>query len=306
MPDWTALLSSTFPDYVRDLETLVNIDCGTNNKTGVDRVVRLLRDRLSDFGAKVIDYPQTKYGDCVYGRWRGKGQARILLIGHTDTVYSDGTASQFPFRRKGSRAMGAGVNDMKAGLLNGLYTLHALTRSGFDDFAEVGLFCNSDEEIGSPISRPLYGPLAQGAQAALILEPARENGAIVSARKGVATFDVLFHGKSAHAGVEPEKGANAVLALARCVERMQALNGFRPGLTVNVGVVRGGTRSNVVAESAEAEVDVRIARAEDEAPFTEALRKAVLSEMVPGVTAELKGGLHNPPMEKTQASARLV
>jgi glutamate carboxypeptidase len=242
----------------------------------------------------------------LYARWKGKGKAHILLVGHMDTVYSDGTADQFPFRRRGVRLMGPGVNDMKGGLLNGLYALRAVAQSSMDRFAEIGMFCNSEEEVGSPVSRELYAQFARGVDAALILEPARESGAIVSARKGVGTYRLTVRGKSAHAGVEPEKGANAILALARYTEGLQSLNGLRPGLTLNIGVVHGGTRPNVVAELAEAEIDVRILRAADAAEAEQAMRAALAREVVPGTTAELSGGMSNPPMEKTDASARLV
>ncbi len=308
MADFVSLLSPALPDFLHDLETLVNIDCGTHSKAGVDTIARIIRERMREFGAEVIDFPQDAYGNMLYGRWRGRGAARILLIGHTDTVYSDGTVNQFPFRRLGSRALGPGVNDMKAGLLSGLYALHAVVRAGFDQFAEIGLFCNSEEEIGSPVSRGLYAQFARGADAALILEPARDapRGAIVSARKGVGHYTVTVRGKAAHAGVEPEKGANAILALAQHIVALQSLNGFRPGLTVNVGVVRGGTRPNVVADSAEAQVDVRIAQAADAAPLEQAMRDVLARHVVPGTVAELSGSIANPPMEKTEVSARLT
>ncbi len=301
-----AILTELFPAYIRDLEMLVNLDCGTYNKAGVDRVGRLMQDRFGDFGARIEAYRQETYGNCLYGKWQGRGKARLVLIGHMDTVYSDGTASQFPFRRKGARALGPGVSDMKSGLLSGLYAIHALVSSGFDEFAEIGLFCNSEEEVGSPVSRDLYAPLARQADAALILEAGRESGGIVSARKGSGWYVITARGKSAHAGVEPEKGANAILAMARYTQALQALNSFRPGLTLNVGVVRGGTRPNVVAELAEAEMDVRILRAADEAPLEQAIRDILAQQVVPGVTAEVRGGLQNPPMEKTTASAHLV
>ncbi|MDE3088945.1 MAG: M20 family metallopeptidase [Chloroflexota bacterium] len=326
MTDFLSFLSSALPNYLRDLEALVNTDCGTHNKAGVDQVARRVRERCREFGAEVIDYPQPKYGDMLYARWKGPSSfgsaqdgsgrhARILLIGHTDTVYSDGTASQFPFHRRGARLLGPGVSDMKSGLLAGIYAAHAVVQSGFDQFAEIGMFCNSEEEIGSPVSRTLYPQFARGADAALVLEAARESGAIVSARKGVGTYKLKVRGKSAHAGVEPEKGANAILALARYTDALSALNGLRPGLTLNVGVVRGGTRPNVVADLAEAEIDVRVARAADAAPLDEAMRAALVGDpavsrgaraVVPGTTAELTGGISNPPMEKTDASARLV
>jgi glutamate carboxypeptidase len=306
MTDFISSISADLPNYLRDLEALVKIDCGTHNKAGVDAVGRYVRERFREFGAEITDLPQDKYGDMLYARWRGKGKARLIMIGHMDTVYSDGTAGQFPFHRRGTHLMGPGVCDMKSGLLAGIYAAHAVVQSGLDHSAEIGMFCNSEEEIGSPVSRELYAQYARGADAVLILEAARESGAMVSARKGVGTYKLTVRGKSAHAGVEPHKGANAILALARYTEALHALNGFRPGLTLNVGVIRGGTRPNVVSDLAEAEIDVRILSADDAGPLDQALRQALAREVVPGTTAELTGGISNPPMEKTEASARLV
>lgn len=311
MTDFVTPLTADLPNYLRDLESLVNIDCGTHTKAGVDAVGRIVRERAREFGAEVIDFPQDTFGDCLYARWRGPStgsgrHARILLIGHMDTVYSEGTVSRFSFRRLAGHILGPGANDMKSGLLAGLYAVHTVVRSGFNQFAEIGMFCNTEEEVGSPVSKSLYTQFAKGADAALILEPARESGAIVSARKGVGHYEVKVHGKSAHAGVEPERGANAILALARYTEALQSLNGLRPGLTLNVGVVRGGTRPNVVADSAEAQIDVRIASAADAEPLEQAMRDILARQAVPGTTAELSGGITNPSMEKTEASTRLL
>jgi glutamate carboxypeptidase len=156
------------------------------------------------------------------------------------------------------------------------------------------------------VSRGLYSAFVRDADAALVLEAARENGAIVSARKGVGHYTITVRGQAAHAGVEPEKGANANLALAHHLIAFQALNGFRPGLTVNAGVIRGGTKPNVVADTATAEVDVRVVRASDIAPLEQAMREILARAVVPGVTAELGGSVANPPMEKTAATTRLV
>ena len=306
MADFISSISADLPAYLGDLETLVNLDCGTHNKAGVDAVVRCVQERFREFGADIVNLPQEKYGDMLYARWRGQGQGRLVMIGHTDTVYSDGTAGQFPFHRRGTHLMGPGVSDMKSGLLAGIYAAHAVVQSGFDHFGEIGMFCNSEEEVGSPVSRELYAQYARGADAVLILEAARESGAMVSARKGVGTYKLTVHGKAAHAGVEPHKGANAILAMARYTEALHSLNGLRPGLTLNVGVVRGGTRPNVVSDLAEAEIDVRVQRAEDAVALEQSLREALAREVVAGTTAELTGGISNPPMEKTKASAQLV
>lgn len=306
MIDFISALEADLPSYLRDLESLVNIDCGTYTKTGVDAVGRIMRERFQEFGAEVQVFAQEQYGDCVYGRWRGQGTARIVMIGHMDTVYSEGTVSQFAFRKLAGRLLGPGVNDMKSGLLAGLYAAHAIARAGFDQFAEIGLFCNTEEEVGSPISKPLYSQFAKGANAALILEAARESGAIVSARKGVGHYEITVHGKAAHAGVEPERGANAILALARYTEQLQALNDFRPGLTLNVGVVRGGSRSNVVADHAQAQIDVRVMRMADAIELEQAMREILVREVVSGTKAELIGEINFPPMERTAAISHLV
>ncbi len=304
--DFAALLSDTLPQYLRDLETLVNTDCGTTNQAGVDTVARVVRDRAREFGAEIVEFPQEQYGDMIYARWRSRGDARIVMLGHLDTVYRDGSVAEYPFRKLAGRAMGCGVIDMKSGLLNGLYAAHALVTSGFENFGEIGLFCNSEEEVGSPISREIYPQFVRGATAALVLEPARESGAIVSARKGVGLYTVTVRGKSAHAGVEPEKGANAIVALAQYIGELKSLNGMREGLTFNIGVTLGGLKPNVVPDFAQAEIDVRVVRAEDIALLEKRMREILAREVVPGTRAELKGGLMNPPMEKMDAVARLV
>lgn len=295
-----------YPNYLRDLESLVNIDCGTYNKAGVDSVVAQVKEIAAHAGAEVDEFEQGTYGNCLYARMKGQGRARVFLIGHTDTVYPDGTVDQFPFRRSNGRIFGPGANDMKAGLLAGLYAIKVLRQAGFENFAELGMFLNSEEEIGSPVSRLLYGPLAHGADAALILESARSNGNIVSARKGSGTYRLVVRGKSAHAGVDPQKGANAILALANYVVEVSRLNKLNDGLTINVGVVGGGTRSNVVPDYAEAQIDLRVLRADDATAFEERMRDIIEREVVPGTSAKISGGLTNPPMPKTPSIALLV
>ena len=293
-------------NFLTDLAALVNLDCGTHNKAGVDAAGAIMHQHLEDLGFAVETLPLEEYGDCLVGRLRGQGRARILLLGHLDTVYPDGTAAARPMRVEGDRILGPGVCDMKAGLLAGVYAVKALQASRFADFAEIAFFCNSEEEIGSPRSRHLYADLACRADAVLVLEAARANGAIVSARKGGGTYRLRVTGRAAHAGVEPEKGANAILELAHHIQALHALNGLRPGVTVSVGVVRGGTRPNVVPDFAEAEIDVRVMCREDIPVVDEAIRQAVATTHVPGTTAEITGGIKIPPMEKSPATAFLA
>jgi glutamate carboxypeptidase len=302
----TSFLNSIEPDFLTDLAALVNLDCGTENKAGVDQVGAWIRGRCIAWGWEVRHFPLTDYGDCWLARLRGQGTGRVMLVGHLDTVYPDGTATSRPMRFVGPNIMGPGVCDMKGGLLVGMYALRALQTAGFADFAELAFFFNSEEELGSPVSRTLYTPLAQPMDAALVLESARMNGDIVSARKGAGVYTVRVKGKAAHAGVEPEKGANAILEAAHQAIAFQNLNGIAPGVTVNVGVVSGGTAHNVVPEAVELEVDVRAVDLAGVAAIRHAIANLNGPTTVPGTQVQIQGGFSYFPMAKTRATAFLV
>jgi glutamate carboxypeptidase len=223
-----------------------------------------------------------------------------------DTVFPDGTAAARPFRVDGDHAKGPGVSDMKGGLLAGLYAVSCLQRAGFDGFDTITYVCNPDEEIGSPFSGEVILERARGSDVCFVLEGARENGDIVSARKGVADVLIEIHGRAAHAGVEPERGRSATLQAAHTTIALHALNGRWPGVTVNVGVVQGGTRPNVIAEECVLRVDVR---ATEGAAFQEALaevERVAREIVVPDVAVDFSVGSGFPPMEKTPATARLA
>ena len=294
------------PQFLDDLRALVNIDCGTSNKVGVDAVGSLFRGRLRAAGFGLTEFPLAEYGDCCLATLHGNGRARILLVGHLDTVYPDGTVTARPMQIKGRRILGPGVADMKSGLLAGLYAVRALRHLGFNEFDRIDFFVNTEEEIDSPASKHLYRPVARQADAALVLEAARANGDIVSARKGGGVYQLTVHGRQAHAGVEPEKGANAIVELAGLVQELTALNGMHSGTTVNVGVINGGTGSNVVPDLARAEVDVRFGTSAAGEALDQAIRRAGSLTRVPGIRVEITGGIEKDPMEKTAAVAYLV
>src|SRR4030065_1113776 len=241
-------IEDPLPEYIDNLGALVNVDCGTSNKSGVDYVGRLFRGYLQDAGFELTEYPLVQYGDCCLATYHGKGKARILLMGHLDTVYPDGTAAARPMRFENHHILGPGVCDMKAGLLTGLYAIRALQQVKYNNFAQIDYFLNSDEEIDSPASRALYQPTAALADAALVLESARMNGDIVSARKGGGNYHIQVHGRQAHAGVEIEKGANAIVELMHCILALSALNGWQPGTTVNVGLLGGRLRPSAAPD----------------------------------------------------------
>jgi len=312
MPDLSALRRSVdarLPRFLAELETLVNIDCGSYTPDGVNRVADFVADALGELGAEVERLPHrpagdaTQLGDLVVGRVAGEGP-RVLLIGHMDTVFDPGTAASRPYRSSADRAYGPGVTDMKSGVLAGLHALGALREAGARP--SITFVANPDEEIGSPFSTPIIRELAPAHDAVLVLECARANGDIVSARKGIADYHLELVGRAAHAGVEPEKGRSAILEAAHQVLALHALNGRWPTVTVNAGVIRGGTRPNVVAERCEMEVDLRAATADAFAAAAAEVERLAAAPTVEGVTVSLRRSAGHPPMEKSPASARLV
>jgi glutamate carboxypeptidase len=310
-------IHADLPAFLRDLERLVGIDCGSYTPEGVDEVGRFVAAFLERMGFVIETHrdPEGRLGDTLVGTVDGDPAGpRLLLIAHLDTVFDPGTAARRPFRIDGGIARGPGVTDMKSGLLAGLYAVRALrTTLGSGEgggarlpFARLTFIANPDEEIGSPASTPVIRRSAEDVDVALVLECARANGDIVSSRKGNLGLRIEVEGRAAHAGVEPEKGRSATLAAAHLTVKLHALNGRWPGVTVNVGVLTGGTRPNVVAESAALEVDIRaVTRASMEAIEAE-IAALVAAPAVPDVTMRtIETGRHWP-MEKLERSGRLV
>ena len=318
LDDLRTRLAAAEPAFLSELEQLVNIDCGSYTKAGVDEVGRFVAARMAELGAIVEIDTNAVLGDTVVGRWSGgpAGAPRLLLIGHMDTVFDPGTASERPFAigpageggGGGRVATGPGVTDMKAGLLAGLHAIAGLRAAGSGrlPFEQLTFVANPDEEIGSPASSPLIRRLARDVDACLVLECARANGDIVSSRKGIVDLRIAVHGRAAHAGVEPDKGRSAILAAAHLVTALHALNGRWPGVTVNVGVIAGGTRPNVVAERAALEVDVRAVRRVDLEAAEAAIRELAAAPAVPDVRIEVEEAARHWPMEKLERSGRLV
>ena len=320
LQDLRAAVESALPDYLDDLQRLVDVDCGTYTKSGVDDVATWAEQRLEELGASVVRHANAELGDTIVGTFeRDAAGPTVLLIGHTDTVFGPGTVAERPFAMRDGRAYGPGVSDMKGGLLAGLYALAALrsVAAGAPSTPSVAstswlpvgrlvFIVNPDEEIGSPVSTPVIVEQAARADVALVLESARENGDIVSSRKGHTDLRIHVQGRAAHAGVEPHKGRSAVLEAAHKIVALHGLNGQYPGVTVNAGVVHGGTRPNIVAERADIEVDVRAV----ERRHLESVEAAILAiaeaPTVPGVTGAVEIAARHWPMERTDASARLV
>ncbi|WP_073918481.1 M20 family metallopeptidase [Streptomyces sp. CB02009] len=305
------------PRYLRDLEHLVSIDSGSYTPRGVNQVADWVQNRLTDTGFTVerVTFPPDRHGsqagDALVARKKGAlaepdGGKRILLAAHMDTVFEEGTAAARPYSLTGSIAGGPGVSDDKGGLLAGLVALELLHEHGIDTYDELVFLATPDEEIGSPASRELTEQTARGMHYGLGLECARENGDLVIARKGVADFRLTVTGRAAHAGIEPERGANAALAAAHLVVQIQALNGHWDDVTVNVGVVRAGTRANIVCPHAELRIEVRAATTADVRRVTQAIQEIADHPAVPGTTVEVEQLDLCPPMEDTPASRRML
>jgi glutamate carboxypeptidase len=299
-------LTDSFPQQLADLETLVNVDCGTYTKPGVDFVGDWVNARGQAWEWDMEYYPVRDFGNCHLARLHGKGEGRFLMLGHLDTVYPEGVAAQRPLRAEGNKLIGPGVGDMKGGLLVAMYAVRGLQLAGFDDFNELAIFFGSDEEIGSPTGKKLYLPAVKKADAVLVLEGARANGNIVSARKGTGEYTLRVTGHAAHAGVEPEKGANAILELAHQIIALHNLNGIAPGVTVNAGIISGGTRTNVVPDEALVHVDVRAVNPEGAQRIHEAVMRLAEQAHVPRTRIEIAGRFGFPPMPKSPATARMA
>jgi glutamate carboxypeptidase len=313
LADLHETVQATLPEYLADLERLVNIDCGSYTKPGVDEVGQWVAGELRELGASVTIQPHDTLGETVVGVLEGRGSRSGLVIGHLDTVFPEGTVAERPFVIDEGRAYGPGVDDMKGGLLTGLYALRAVRALGgggspaeWLPYARLTFVANPDEEIGSPSSTPIIQRAADGAAVALVLESARANGDIVSARKGIADFRLALKGRAAHAGVEPEKGRSATVEAAHKTLALAALNGRWPGVTVNVGVIRGGIRPNVVAETCLLEVDLRATTEADMEAAEAAIRAIAENSTVPDVSCVIERVHRWAPMEKTPAIAALA
>ena len=288
--------------FLNELQAIVNIDSGTYYKPGVDEVAQWMKHRLERSDCTVTMQPQHEYGNNLYASRRGKGKARILVIGHMDTVFPKDEPSRRPFTITEGKALGPGVLDMKSGLLLGIYSTELLRAVGEENYGVLTFLCNSDEEIGSPASRPLVKELASQADVALVLEPGRQLDEVVVARKGVGNYRLEIRGVASHAGVEPEKGRSAILELAHKILALHALNSEIAGVTVNVGVVSGGERGNIVPDHAQAWIDVRAADRESIAAVEQAFARIAEHHNVHGTESTLTGEMNHLPFEATPAN----
>lgn len=294
------------PDMTAALAALVDAESPSDSPEHVRAAGDVVVRHATDLGAQVDRVPCGSAAPAVRARFEGAdGSAPpVLLIGHVDTVWPLGTAKARPFVLDGDVARGPGVFDMKAGLVQGLFALAALRATGRTPRRPVVLLATGDEELGSRQSRTTVEAEARGAAAALILEPAvGEEGRLKTARKGVGFYRLRVTGRAAHAGLDLARGVSALEELARVILACHAITDLSRGTTVNVGVAAGGTRPNVVAAEAAAEIDVRVSSQAEAARVDAAIRG--LRPAHAEARLEFEGGLNRPPMERNDATARL-
>ena len=305
-PTWLASLRAAVEGavagYRTDLAELVSIDSGSADVDGVNRVAdwcarRLAADGLTVSRTATDPVGGVRRGDVVVARRRGTGTATVLLFGHMDTVFAVGEAARRPYRESAGRAHGPGVSDDKGGLLAGLAAARALEACGWRGYGELVIALTPDEEVGSPASRAQLAALAGEADVALSLECARENGDLVSARKGIADVRLEVRGRAAHSGIEPERGANAAAEAAHLVLDLLALNASRPGVTVNVGNVSAGSRPNIVPDAAELLVEVRARTLDDLEAVLDAIDERASAVKVAGTSVRAVRQDVCPPLE---------
>lgn len=305
------------PWLLDTVRTLVTAESPTHDKAAVDACGRLLRSRLERIGARVTVLAQTTAGDHLRAEWEFSKIAnsnpdnptsipavpQILVLGHFDTVWNVGQLRAMPLREEDGRLYGPGIFDMKAGIALGMQAVRALRASGPGFIGTVVMLLTTDEETGSATSRELIESEARRSAAVLVLEPSLPGGALKTSRKGCGTYQLVVHGVSAHAGVDPGKGASAVRELVRQILRIERLQDPQRGVTVNVGVISGGTRANVIPDLASAVIDVRVPTRADAEALSAALN-ALVPEL-PGTSLELHGAIDRPPLERTDDVVRL-
>jgi len=292
------------------LERLARAESPSDDRAAVATVLAMLAAELEECGMKVRRYRGRVSGGLLFARPREQARRVPLqmLVGHCDTVWPLATVRAMPVRVDGETLFGPGVFDMKGGLVQMVSALRLLRELGFRPPARCVVVINSDEEIGSPDSTPLIRRLARRSARALILEPAfGRSGKLKTARKASGSFTITIKGRAAHAGINPEEGVSAILEMSYQVQRLFALNDAARGITVNVGTIDGGLRSNVIAPEVRASVDVRVRTRADAALVEAAIR--ALRPVNPSSTIEIEGGIEQPPMEplpRNQALWRLA
>lgn len=286
------------------LKELVELESPSSDKPALDRFSARLAELWRSVGAEVDVLPEKTAGNHLLIHVGGAVDEKpLLLLGHMDTVWEIGEINRRPVRVEGDKAYGPGIYDMKGGHVQAIFAVRALQALGRGPRRPLTIICNSDEEIGSDTSRPHIEREARRSAAVLVLEPANPDGSLKTWRKGTADYLIRAVGRAAHAGADPDQGISAIHELAHQILALQAMNRPEAGTTVNVGVIHGGTRTNVIPAEAVAQVDVRVMTAAEGRRIDAAIR--ALAPKLPGASLEVTGGMNRPPMEPSPGNLAL-
>jgi glutamate carboxypeptidase len=292
---------------LKSIRELVERETKSREESRLNEIAGFVSGQLREVGGQVELIPQNGYGTHLRARFdfgHDRTEQGVLVVGHLDTVWPVGSLERLPFRvTLEGRAHGPGIFDMKSGVAIVVESLRTIVSRRLATKRPVTLLLTCDEEIGSRTSRPLIEEEAKNAAAALILEPPISGGVVKTGRKGIGTFTVRALGRAAHAGLDPEKGVNAIVELAHQTLRLSALNDYGRGVTVSVGLVEGGSALNVVPACASAKVDVRFWTSEDGENLVAAIRG--LTPVTAGAKIEVSGGINRPPMPRTDKNIAL-
>ena len=297
------------PDYLQDLETLVNIDSGSYDIAGVNQVQDwFYKQFVQELGYQATDYDAEpdRLGRSILYSQGDNHHFDLLILCHADTVFPKGEAAKRPFQIQENRVMGPGTADMKGGCLFTLYALRELIQRN-EKIGNIGIFFNGEHEIGCPNTRHIIEALSRKSRIVIATECTRANGAYVKQRKGILRYCINFKGISAHSGNNPEDGACAILEMAQWIVALKALAEPARGISVNTGVVRGGTSVNTIPDQAELHIDIRVCEAEDAERLAQ--KVSALQALNPKVTVTIQGGITRPPMvpnAKTEKLCALV
>ncbi|WP_342528241.1 M20 family metallopeptidase [Chryseomicrobium sp. FSL W7-1435] len=294
------------PEMLEKLESIVNIDSGSRYKAGVDEVGRRLGEEYKKLGFTVDVHENKKLGNNLVIRHREAADPKVLLIAHMDTVFPQGTAKERPFHIKGDYAYGPGVADMKASQISLLYAMKFIHQTEPETLHNVVIILNADEEIGSRTSRKLIEKWSRTVDYALVMEPARKDGSVVSSRRGGGRYIMRVQGKSAHSGVAPQDGISAIQELAYKITKLNKLTDHAKGISVSVGRIEGGKSINVIPDSATGYIDIRVQTKKQGREVMEQIEEIGAKPDLEGTSIDLEGGINRPPMEFNAKNKNLL
>lgn len=289
--------------YLLELKELVNIDSGSYNKEGVKKVNDIIKEKFLELGFNVKEKNfDHSVAPCLEITNTNKGKYDILILGHTDTVFKDGTVEERPYSRKEDKAYGPGVIDMKSGLLSTFYAIKNIKK---EDMPDICIGINSHEEISSIYSKDWMRELAKKSKICLVTEPARKNGELVNKRKGLARYNIDFAGKAVHSGIEPENGINAVNELGHWIVELERFNDYEKGTSLNVGIIKGGTAANVIPDNANCSIDIRFEGEDVLEKIDKRMKEMKNNPFIKGIKTEIIRRGYRPPMNPNKDTKKL-